>query len=175
MLPNGFYTNSDLNSYLQQYCITNGLYLINASGQYVYYCEFLTNSNYYAIQFNAYSIPTALPAGWTQPANWIGYPAVAYTPQLIVPSTNFRNVIGFNTGTYPSVQQTTTYSKLSDFVPQVSPVQSIILSCSLLSNQYSNPRTALYSFSPAGTAFGSLIQSNPIQFTFRSTPTMVPA
>lgn len=64
-IPNGFYTISDLNSYLQKYCITNGLYLINVSGQYLYYCEFLTNSNYYAIQFNAYSVPTSLPAGWT--------------------------------------------------------------------------------------------------------------
>jgi hypothetical protein len=32
MLPNRFYTISDLNSYLQKYYITNGLYLIKASG-----------------------------------------------------------------------------------------------------------------------------------------------
>jgi hypothetical protein len=165
-LPNGFYAVTDLNSYLQQYCITNGLYLINSSGQYVYYCEFLTNSNYYSVQFNAYSIPTSLPVGWTQPANWVGYPAVAYTPQLIVPSTNFRNVIGFNAATLPSVQQTTTYSKLSDFTPQVTPTQSIILACSLLNKRYSNPGTVLYSFSPASTTFGSLIQSNPNQYSF---------
>jgi hypothetical protein len=165
-LPNGFYAITDLNSYLQQFCITNGLYLINSSGQYVYYCEFITNSNYYSVQFNAYSIPTALPVGWTQPSNWVGYPTTAYTPQLIVPSTNFRNIIGFNAATLPAVQQITTYSKLSDFTPQVTPTQSVILTCSLLNNQYSNPRTVLYSFSPAGTTFGSIIQSNPNQYSF---------
>lgn len=74
-IPNGFYSITDLNSYLQQYYITNGLYLINSSGQYVYYAEFLTNSNYYSVQFNAYSVPTSLPAGWTQPSKFVGYPS----------------------------------------------------------------------------------------------------
>lgn len=165
-LSDGFYSIDNINTALQQFCVSNGLYLINSSGQYVYYLEFQTNSNYYAIQFNAFSVPTALPTGYTAPANWPGYPTVANTPQLIVPATNFRNIIGFNAGTYPAVQQTTTYSKLSDFTPQVTPVQSVILSCSLLNNRYSNPGTVLYSFSPANTTFGSLIQSNPYEFAF---------
>ena len=165
-LPNGFYDISEINSYLQQFCITNGLYLINGSGQYVYYAEFITNSNYYAIQFNAYSIPTSLPVGYTAPSNWVGYPTTAYTPQLIVPSTNFRNIIGFNAATLPSSQQTSTYSKLSDITPQVTPVQSVVMACTLLNNRYSNPSTILYSFSPAGTAFGSVIQANPNQLSF---------
>jgi hypothetical protein len=46
------------------------------------------------------------------------------------------------------------------------PVQSSIISCSLLNNQYSNPITFLYSFSPASTTFGSLIQSNLNQNSF---------
>ena len=33
-------------------------------------------------------------------------------------------------------------------------------------NRYSNPGTVLYSFSPASTTFGSLIQSNPNQYSF---------
>ena len=118
------------------------------------------------VYINAYSVPTSLPVGWTQPSNFIGYPAVANTPQLVVLSNSFRNIVGINSGTYPSPQQTSTYFKLSDFTPPVSPVQSFILSCSLLNNQYSNPRTILYSFSPAGTTFGSLIQSSPNQFSF---------
>ena len=34
-IPDGFYTTTSLNAYLQQYCITNGYYLVNASGQNV--------------------------------------------------------------------------------------------------------------------------------------------
>lgn len=159
-IPDGFYDIAGLNSYLQQYCISNGLYLVNPSGNYVYYLEFLANSNYYAIQFNSYPVPTALPVGWTNPGA-ITFPVVASTPLLIVPNTNFRLLIGFNAGTYPAIFQATNYSKLSDFTPQITPIQSLILACTLLSNKYANPSTILYSFSPAGTTFGSIIQSQP--------------
>jgi hypothetical protein len=164
--PDGFYDVDALNTYLQQYCITNGLYLIDASGDYVYYLEFAANSNYYSVQFNSYPIPTALPAGYSAPGTWPGYPAVASTPLLIVPSTNFRNVIGFNAGTYPTITQATNYSKLSDYTPQITPVQSLILTCSLLNNRYSNPGTVLYAFGPGGTTFGNLINSAPNQYSF---------
>jgi len=164
-IPDGFYDISTLNAYLQSQMIANGHYLVDAAGDYVYYLEFATNSTYYSIQFNSYPIPTALPAGYSNPAA-ITFPAVATTPQITIASNDFRDIIGFNAGTYPAVTQATTYSKLSDYTPQVSPVQSVILSCTLLNNKYSNPGTILYSFSPAGTSFGSLIQSNPSQFSF---------
>jgi len=159
-IPNGFYDIAALNSYLQQYCITNGLYLVDSTGNYVYYLEFITNANYYAIQFNSYPVPTSLPAGYTNPGA-ITFPVVASTPQLIVPSTNFTLLIGFAAGTYPAAFQATNYSVLSTSTPQVTPIQSLILACTLLSNKYSNPNTVLYSFSPAGTTFGSIIQSQP--------------
>ena len=44
-IPDGFYTTTSLNFYLQQFCITNGLYLVNGSGQNVYY---------FSIQYNSY-------------------------------------------------------------------------------------------------------------------------
>lgn len=163
--PDGFYTVDELNSYIQSQMIANGHYLVNSAGSYVYYFELVTNSTYYAIQFNSYPIPTALPGGYTNPAG-ITFPAVASTPQITIAADAFRDIIGFNAGTYPAATQATTYSKLSDFTPQVSPVQSVILSCTLLNNKYSNPSTVLYSFSPAGTTFGSLIQSNPSEFSF---------
>jgi hypothetical protein len=164
-IPDGFYDIAALNAYLQSQMIANGHYLIDASGDYVYYLEFATNSTYYSIQLNSYPIPTALPTGYSNPAV-ITFPAVATTPQITIISNAFRDIIGFNAGTYPAAVQTTTYSKLSDFTPQVSPTQSVILSCTLLNNKYSNPGTVLYSFSPAGVSFGSLIEAKPSQFSF---------
>lgn len=167
IMPNGFYDVSALNDFIQQFCITNGLYLIDASGNFVYYIELLENASYYSVQLNCYGIPTSLPSGYSQPSNWVGYPAVAYTPQLVILSTNnFGNIIGFNSGTYPAAQQTTTFSKLSDFTPQVTPIQSILVACTLLNNKYSNPSTILYTFTSGGTAFGNLISSSPNQYSF---------
>lgn len=168
-MPDGSYDVSGLNTYLQQFCVTNGLYLINGAGDYVYYMEFVENSAYYAVQLNTYPIPLALPAGWSAPGTFPGFPAVStFTPQLVVSANNFTTIIGFSSGTYPNPQQTTTYSVLSTSTPQLSIVQSVLLSCGLLKNRYSNPNTILYSFTTGGTTFGNLISSSP------SFPTWVP-
>ena len=160
-LPSGNYSVSNLNSYLQQFCITNGLYLVNGSGNFAYYLEILTNPTYYSVQVNCYPFPTSLPSGWTNPGG-LTFPATASTPQLIVSSTNnFGSVIGFAAGTYPSAVASTTQSFLSTLTPQVSPVESLILTCNLLNNRYNVPNTILYSFSPAGVSFGNIIQSSP--------------
>ena len=165
-MPDGFYQVTDLNSYLQSFCISNGLYLINSSGQYVYYLEWVENSSYYSIQLNAYSVPTSLPSGWSAPSNWVGYPTTDYTPQVVILNNNFTSIVGFNAGTYPSTQQTTTYSKLSSFTPEITPIQSLVLTCSLLNNEVSYPTTALYLFGPGNTSYGSLIQSSPNEYFF---------
>ena len=165
-IPDGYYEISDINEYLQFQMIANGTYLVDGSGNNVYYLEIVTNAQYYGVQVNAYPIPTGLPAGWSNPAG-LTFPAVASTPQLVVLSTNnFGLVIGFDAGTYPTVTQNTDYSVLSTFTPQITPVNSLILSCTLLNNKYSIPSTLLYSFAPSGTQFGGLLLIQPSQYSF---------
>lgn len=166
VLPDGYYEVSDLNAYIQFFCVSNGLYLIDATGNYVYYLELVLNPQYYAVQLNCYPIPTALPALWTNPGG-ITFPAVASTPLLIIsPTNNFGKVIGFNAGTYPAVTQSFTYSVLSQNAPQVSPVTSLVMTCSLLNNNFAVPNTLLYAFSPIATTFGGLINILPQQAAF---------
>ena len=45
--PDGFYAVSDIRYYFQQFCITNSLYLIDESGNNVYYVDFQSNPTYY--------------------------------------------------------------------------------------------------------------------------------
>lgn len=170
-LPNGSYAVSDINSYLQSVMVSNGHYLVDSTGNYVYFLEFTTNTVYYAVQLNAYAVPTSSSASassYTKPsgATW-SYPSSTKTPQLTISSTNnFYKIVGFSAGTYPSTQQSSTYSFKSDIVPQVSPVQSLIMNCSLLNNRYSVPSNLLFSFSPASVSFGSLITIQPPQHNF---------
>lgn len=164
-MPDGFYDIASINSYLQQELISNSFYLLNASGDYVYYAEFVSNANYYAIQYNAYEVPTALPAGWSNPAG-MTFPAAAARPQLVVLANSFTDIIGFTAATYPAVLAGNNYSVLSSYTPQITPIQSLILSCTLLNNRYSNPSTILYSFTPGGATFGNLIESSPNQLSF---------
>lgn len=164
-MPNGNYSIDDLNSYLQSQMLINGHYLVDGAGDYVYYLEFQLNVSKYAVQFNAYPIPTALPAGWTNPASVV-FPAVAETPQIIILNNGFKDVIGFTAGTYPPAVVSTQYSKLSDTAPQVSPVNSIVVECNLINNPLSTPSKLLYSFTPTNTVFGEVIKEQPPEFTF---------
>lgn len=159
-VPDGFYTIPQLNAYLQSVMITQGHYLINATGDYVYFLELVENSALYSVQFNSYYLLTAAQAaalGYTAPGAWPGYVNVNITPQIIIPATNFRNLIGFNNGTYPSPTQVTNYSKTSDYTPQVTPITSVLVSCSLVNNPLALPSNIIYSFAPSDTSFGSLI------------------
>lgn len=159
-IPDGSYSIEDLNSWMQSQMIANGHYLLDSTGNYVYYIELTTNSVYYAVQLNCFKLPTSLPTGYTNPAS-MTYPATTLTPQVVIPSTNIRNILGLSAGTYPSVQQITDYSTYSTTAPQVSPTQSIVMTTNLISSGLTNPSNVLYSFTPAGVAFGSIIESKP--------------
>lgn len=160
-IPDGYYSIDDLNAYLQSVMVSKTHYLVNSSGQYVYYLEFVTSSTYYSVVLNSYPVPTALPTGYSTPSGvtW-SFPATAKTPQLVTTNSGFNSIIGFNSGTYPTSQQTTTYSKTSDVTPQVSPVNSLIVTCSLVSNNIGVPDNVIYSFSP-NASYGSIINVSP--------------
>ena len=95
-LPEGFYTVTDINSYIQQVCIDYGAYLIDSTGNYVYYQQLVYNKNYYAVRLLLFSVPTTLPTGYsyvTAGASGSVYttsaklPTSAYTPQFVLAST----------------------------------------------------------------------------------------
>jgi hypothetical protein len=164
-MPDGFYDVSTLNAYLQSQMVANTHYLTNASSEYVYYLEFKENTSRYAVQLNSYAVPGTLPTSWTKPGTWALTNA---TPQVTILTTNnFYKVIGFTASAtaYPTPVQTTTYSHISDFTPQVTPVSSVIMTCSIVDNKYSIPDNIVYSFAPTVT-YGSQIQIQPSEFTW---------
>jgi len=57
VLPDGFYTIATLNSYIQQVCVTNGAYLIDSSGNYVYFVQLAYNTTYYSVQYLSFLVP----------------------------------------------------------------------------------------------------------------------
>jgi hypothetical protein len=164
----GYYTVADLNAYFQSVMFNNKHYLYNTTtGRILYFLELVENGIFYAIQYNAFVVPTVLPAGFALPAGatW-ALPVVASTPQITITNNNFGLLIGFTAGTYPpAVPQASTYSQTSPITPQLSPVSSLVMQCTLLNNRYANPSTLLYSF-PPNTTFGSLITTQPAELVF---------
>jgi len=165
-IPDGFYTIDDFNSYMQQYAISNGLYLINNVGENVYYTPaFYVNAVSYAVQMLLYTVPRSLPSGWSQPSNWIGYSTwtTDRTPHVhILATSRFGDFIGFTTGTYPTpILRTTNYSVLSNKTPIGSYVNSIIIHSSLVNNPVVSPSDIIDAFQIVDTKFGSNINYQP--------------
>ena len=158
-IPNGIYSITDLNSFIQAQCITNKLYMLNASSQYVFFVEVVTNSNAYAAQLNNYALPTtaeAVTLGYTIPAgaSWTA-PSTASVPQIIIPA-GFGKLIGFLAQTLPTTVLAVDTSTLSSFTPQIQPVNGIILGCNLITNDFSLAPNTFYSF-PINVGSGAII------------------
>jgi hypothetical protein len=155
------YFNDDLipiNSFEQ---LVN-LYLIDNNGNYVYYVTFLYNPTTYGVQLITSIVPTSLPAGWTQPTNWYGYPTLSRTPQVQLLSTsNFYQLIGFVNNTYyPITADIVNRSFISTSVPLGSYVNSLIIRCNLVNNSVGFPSDIIDTM-PITSTFGSNINYSP--------------
>lgn len=185
VIPDGLYNITDINAYLQWTMINNGHYLINPSGDNVYYAELIVNPNRYAIQINTFLVPTALPVVggvWSQPANFAGYPATTQNPVVTMPS-NFNKIIGYTAGfttnanlnnayvppaptvsnNYVAKDSAGTLSYLSNTNPDVQPNSSIYLAISNINNPYSQPSSIIYAITP-NVAIGEQIIETPPNF-----------
>jgi len=180
-MPDGFYDIDALNNYLHFTMVQNKHYLVAASSDFVYFATLGINPSRYSCEINVFGMSVALAATnvWTLPAGatWV-IPTNFIVPEINVGTNNFRLVIGFATGNYPNAAiagvppaqvQTPAYTTdqqfLSSSVPQVTPVSSFILTCSLVNNNYAVPNNLLYSFSPQGT-IGEQFTIAPNQYVF---------
>lgn len=178
-IPDGLYEITELNYLLQYKMIANGTYLINSSGNNAYYAEFILNPTRYAVQINTYSVPTALPTGFTTPPNWVGgFPTQSFNPSIVIPA-KLNIILGYNAGfatnqntnnsyTPPTSQYVSkngagTLSYLSTSSPNLQPNSSIYFAMSNINNPYSLPSSIIYSLVPNG-AVGTLIAERPPQF-----------
>jgi hypothetical protein len=167
-ITSGTYTVEQLNNFLEYFMFNNGLYLTNtATGELTYYLQILENENAYKIQIISYPLPTSLPSGYTN-GGGITFPTSSRQPQLIVPNTDFVNLIGFSAGTYPATQNASTYTVNGDLVPQISGgIQSVIMNCNVVNNKYSSTNSqSIHVLTSAGVQFGNLIVSEPNEYNF---------
>ena len=158
ILPNGFYLVSDIQQYLETYFINNGMYLIDAGGNNVYYFYFYDNTQYYRTQILLYPIPISLPTGYTLPTGFIGFPSTPTCMSFTILNNGFTIYSGFNAGTYGG--GSTPLSLLSNNVPVGSTVNSLNISCSIIENPVSMPSNILDTI-PINTTFGSNINYAP--------------
>ena len=169
LIPDGYYSVSDLNYFLQNQCILNNLYVTaNSGADNIYFVELVINSIRYSTSLNFYAIPTSAQAttfGYVKPASasW-NYPNSSICPSITF-NQPFANLIGQTFGKYPATTQSSSIQYLSTQTPVISPVDSLILTCNLVNSKYSIPSNILFTV-PISSSLGSLIQVNISSIVF---------
>jgi hypothetical protein len=165
VIPDGQYEISDINSFFQFFMIQQGQYLVDDTGDNVYYAEIVVNPTQYAVQINTFAVPTVLPALWTNPAGLV-LPVVTFNPSLTFPLA-FNEIVGFVAGFTTSINTGggNTLSYLSTITPQVQPNSALLIAISGIDNKYANPSSIIYSVAPS-VGLGQLIIEKPAQFNF---------
>lgn len=162
-IPDGAYNISDLNNFLQYTLIQGGYYITNnTTGVNTYYASFAISPTSYAVQFNTTPLPTSLPVGYT--SGGMTFPASANQHyQLTIASTNnFKDIIGFNAGTYPaSPTNAGNQTKSSDYTPNVNPISAVQMRLSCIYNPFSSNSQLLHVFNNRGVSIGNLIDASP--------------
>jgi hypothetical protein len=175
-LPNGYYSYQDISQFLDQVMIDQTWYTINSGTPvtYNYYLQIQDNVTFYACQLNSVPVPTAAQAataGITQPAGatW-SWPVVPTNPQFVIPAvptppnqygTSFSVSTGFEPQTWPPAQTPGSgQSLLSSFTPQINPVTTVVVLCSLINNTFAANNQVIYAFNTGETAFGSYLTIN---------------
>jgi len=167
IIPDGFYDARAINAFIQSVFITNKHYVTSSiTNKQTFLLEIIENSTFYSIQMNSYAINQAYltSQNWVIPsgATWtVG--ATILQPQFVINSNAFRDIAGFASGSYPPINSPTTgviYSSLSSVCPQVSPVNSLIVRCNLVSSIYGIPTDVLTSCHINGN-WGEIISFNP--------------
>ena len=171
-IKNGFFSVSDLSNYLQQYMISQNQYFQNVNtGENEYFISISTNSTYYTNQIVCNSIPSTIPSGFIAPSEGFnynngtnyGFPTSGYnyTPQVIITNNNFGTLIGFSSGTYPSVSTQSSNSNLGNITPNLTTVNSIVVLCDLVKNECASPTNIMDSMTISNVSFGSNIIYQP--------------
>lgn len=191
-IPDGLYEIEQINSYLQ-WVFQNApslstsfisptpsapMYLVDSSGNNVYYVQLFVNPTAYGIQLDTYNVPTSLPSGYTNPGGML-FPAQSYNSVVTFPS-NFNEIVGFatsfasnqnqnnagsNPGTAKAYKIGSTYSYVSTITPQVQPNPSLLLCVSGIDNKLANPTSVIYSVCPT-VGIGQIVVEKPSEFNW---------
>ena len=154
----GNYSIEQLNDYLEHRMDLDGNWLLNDEGQKVFFLKFETNETYYSVTITVTPVPTALPAGWSNPN---GLALSGDSPQLVVADTNWRRLIGLEAGTYPSAPATVKTRINGTAVPVISEVTSILVLCDWCNNSRFSSNGQVIGTFVANVGVGELVSISP--------------
>jgi hypothetical protein len=179
-IPDGYYSISDLNLYMQKQYILLGLYS-SVGSNFNYYSDFQVDPVQYKTQIDLYPLPAS--TFTTIPMNMNNLPSMSlpstnqsffmYFPSSSTVYGGIGAIFGFPDGKFlpnspitNSIGVTKVTQFTSSLTPNVSPISTYIFTCNMVRNTYTIPQDLFFQL-PINASIGSLIVFNsyPIYIT----------
>ena len=167
-IPSGYYSASDLNNWLQSQFVLNGLYAVQSNGSFVYFAEIIENPPRYSIQLNVY--PLINSSGYSLPdGSNLTLSDNGVTPQVEI-SAGLGSLLGLPVGSLPAQPSANPMQFVSQdygLAPILSPVDTYVLRCNMVSSPLSNPSDGFFQV-PLSAGLGQLISQSVSTLSFVS-------
>ena len=167
-LPNLTGEISDINNYLQFIFRSRNHYMINASGDPVYFVEMVVDKARYAIAIITTQVPNAFNSTYPQASNsHFTLPSNAFMPVIkMIDTSKFNELIGFTNTFQTSATLATNHTALSSSAPVLNPDSNIIVVIqNMIDNQYSSPNGVIHSFGISAN-IGEQILEKPSEISY---------
>lgn len=162
--PDGYFSIDTIQTYIEVEMNKKGHYVTVAEKTY-YFFKLIDNPTFYSIDIELtpmYSTSQIPNSGILKGSNTWNFPATPQCIQVIINSTNnFGKLIGFSPNSYPSNVVSTKPVLRSNITPQLDPISSIVMRCSMIKNNLSTPNDVLITFSSGNASFGDLVEIKP--------------
>jgi hypothetical protein len=161
-LPDGYYSYSDLNSYIHLEFDKANIWWLDADGVRVYPLELVANPVYYSATISFIFFPT-FPSGYTNPNNL----ATNQNVSMTIPE-KFGKIIGFEGDLLPDESLSVPTSFNSSKTPEISPVSAYSIATNLVNDINFNTEfsDSVAVFNSGSTRYGALITENPSVISF---------
>lgn len=174
-LQAGYYNLSeDFDRAIGLFCIQNGLYLVDGSGNTVMFQKLIINETAYACEYFSYYLPTASQAatmGWTNPSGRVLNTGTMQVAPRIIITAGLAKYTGIVAGTYPATVLTSTATTWSNtaagtyrgtLAPEVNKVTAIQVRMgdAFVNSNIAQPYNALVQV-PVNAAYGGLARYEP--------------
>lgn len=165
VIPDGYYTYTDISQVIQYYLVQNNWYWIY-NNVAVYPITTTSNDPRYSGQINIVYVPSSTdttgnalysyPRTTSTQTAWT-WPTQRKTPQITF-SAGLGLLFGFKSQlTFPLAPQQINYSYISDITPIISPVYCYVITCNLLNTHLNPSINNVLSQIPLNNSFGGLI------------------
>jgi len=173
-LEDGFYTYDQLNEVLDNFCVQQGLYLMDQNSNPVTFQQFSINTVTYYSNIKTYYLPTSAQAttmGWTNPGGLALLNAgnQQVCPQLVITQAAMQYLTGFPPASYPAApvvstaatwSSTAASSSVASQTPQINKVTCVIVATNVVNNSISIPSNLLQ-LVPVTSSYGYVSQYAP--------------